>query len=214
MYVQQKFQETRLDVLHALMKEHPLGAIVTTQAGGLEANHMPFHLDTSVAPYGVLRAHMPRSSPLWQETTGSEALVIFQGPQAYVTPSWYPSKHAHGQAVPTWNYAVVHAYGPPRFIEDRDWLLANVTELTNAHEATQKLPWQVTDAPGDYIDKMLALIVGAEIPIARLVGKWKMSQNRPPGDRLGVVAGLGSKEGDAAHAVQALVSRYDEQMRS
>jgi transcriptional regulator len=212
MYVQQKFQETRLDVLHALMREYPLGAIVTMQASGIEANHMPFHLDMSAAPYGVLRGHMPRGNPMWKETTGSETLVIFQGPQAYITPSWYPSKHAHGQAVPTWNYAVVHAYGAPRFIEDRDWLLANVTELTNTHESAQKLPWQVTDAPADYVDKMLTQIVGVEIVITRLVGKWKVSQNRPPGDRLGVVAGLSSKAGDTAHDVQALVSKYhDEQ---
>jgi transcriptional regulator len=208
MYVQQKFQETRIEVLHALMKQYPLGTLVTTQAGGLEANHMPFFLDASAGSHGTLRAHMPRSSPLWTDTTGTEALVIFQGPQTYITPSWYPSKHAHGQAVPTWNYAVVHAYGAPRFIEDRDWLLANVTELTHAHEATQKLPWQVSDAPADYIDKMLAQIVGVEIPIARLVGKWKMSQNRPPADRLGVVAGLSSKEDATARGVQELVGKY------
>jgi transcriptional regulator len=212
MYVQQKFQETRSAVLHALMKDYPLGALITTQPSGIEANHMPFHLDTSGGTHGVLRAHMPRSNPLWQETTGAEALVIFQGPQTYITPSWYPSKHAHGQAVPTWNYAVVHAYGAPRFIEDRDWLLANVSELTQAHEATQKLPWHVSDAPADYVDKMLAQIVGVEIPITRLVGKWKMSQNRPPGDRLGVIAGLSSKDGGAPHDVRDLVSKYhDEQ---
>jgi transcriptional regulator len=209
MYVQQKFQETRLEVLHALMKDYPLGAIVTTQHGGIEANHMPFHLDTSAGPHGVLRAHMPRSNPLWQQTTDTEALVIFQGPQTYITPSWYPSKHAHGQAVPTWNYAVVHAYGPPRFIEDRDWLLANVSELTHTHESTQKLPWQVTDAPADYVDKMLEQIVGVEISITRLVGKWKMSQNRPPGDRLGVIAGLSSKDDGIAHDVRDLVSTYN-----
>lgn len=208
MYVQQKFQETRLNVLHALMQEYPLGAIITTQTSGIEANHMPFHLDTSVGPYGVLRAHMPRGNPLWKDTTGSAALVIFQGPQSYISPSWYPSKHAHGQAVPNWNYAVVHAYGPLKFIEDRDWLLANVTELTTTHESSQKLPWQVTDAPADYVDKLLTQIVGVEIPITRLVGKWKMSQNRPPGDRLGVAAGLSAKAGGAAHDVQALVSKY------
>jgi transcriptional regulator len=215
MYVQQKFEETRLEVLHALMRDYPLGAIVTTQPGGLEANHMLFHLDASAGAYGVLRGHMPRGNPLWKDATGTDAIVIFQGPQTYITPSWYPSKHAHGQAVPTWNYAVVHAYGLPRFIEDRAWLLANVSELTSTHEAAQKLPWQITDAPADYIDKMLGQIIGVEIPIARLIGKWKMSQNRPPADRLGVIAGLVAKEGDSARGVRELVHRYnDEQNKS
>ena len=212
MYVQQKFQETRLDVLHALIREQPLGAIVTTTADGLDANHMPFHLDATAAPFGLLRAHMPRANPLWQRGAGTEALVVFQGPQSYISPSWYPSKHAHGQAVPTWNYAVVHAYGSPRFIEDADWLLAHVSELTDAHEASQKLPWRVTDAPADYIDRMLRQIVGIEIPITRLEGKWKMSQNRTPADRLGVVAGLNASDNAAARTVQELVKRYiDEQ---
>lgn len=209
MYVQQKFQETRREVLHGLLRQYPLGTLITTQGSGIEANHMPFFLDATVGPHGVLRGHMPRSNPIWTETTGAEALVIFQGPQTYITPSWYPSKHAHGQAVPTWNYAVVHAYGPPRFIQDRAWLLANVTELTNTHESTQKLPWQVTDAPADYVDKMLAQIIGVEVPITRLIGKWKMSQNRPPGDRLGVIAGLSSKDGDTAREVRELVQKYN-----
>lgn len=208
MYVQQKFQETRLDVLHALIRQQPLGALVLNTAQGLDANHMPFHLDLGNGGNGVLRAHIPRANPIWKEAVAGEALVIFQGPQTYITPSWYPSKHAHGQAVPTWNYAVVHAYGPVRFVDERDWLLANVSELTHTHEAPQKLPWQVSDAPADYIEKMLAQVIGVEIPIARLVGKWKMSQNRPPADRLGVAAGLSAKDDAAAQAVRELVSRY------
>jgi len=213
MYVQQKFQETRLEVLHGLIREQPLGAIVTMTQAGLDASHMPFHLDASVAPYGVLRAHMPRANPLWKEAC-SEALVIFQGPQGYISPSWYPSKHAHGQAVPTWNYAVVHAYGTPRFVEDRGWLLQNVTELTNTHEGSQQLPWRVSDAPAEYVDKLLGQIVGIEIVITRLQGKWKMSQNRPPADRLGVIAGLTATDDAAASAVQELVSRYHDAQNS
>ncbi len=210
MYVQQKFVETRADVLQALIKANPLGAFVMLGADGLEANHMPFHLDTSVSPHGTLRGHLPKSNPIWKnsEPNGPEALVIFQGPETYITPSWYPSKHAHGQAVPTWNYAVVHAYGWPTFIHDRAWLLAHVSELTNTHEATQKLPWQVTDAPTDYIDKMLELIVGVEIPLTRVTGKWKVSQNRPPADRLGVAAGLTSRQTAGATAMEELVTRY------
>jgi transcriptional regulator len=210
MYIQQKFQETRPDVLHNLIKTYPLGAFVTLGSNGLEANHMPFQLDPSVQPHGVLRGHLPKSSPLWKDVgpAGPESLVIFQGPQIYVTPSWYPSKHAHGQAVPTWNYVVVHAYGRPVFTENPQWLLAHVSAMTNTHEAGQKLPWQVSDAPADYIDKMLAQIVGVEIPISRIYGKWKVSQNRPPADRLGVVAGLSSRDTEAASAVAALVNLY------
>ena len=209
MYVQQKFQETRLDVLHALVRKHPLGAFVVATKNGLEANHMPFHLDAAAGSCGVLRAHIPRANSVWKEATDGDALVIFQGPQAYITPSWYPSKHAHGEAVPTWNYVVVHAYGRAAFIEDRHWLRRHVDELTTAHEATQQLPWQITDAPADYVDRMLAQIIGIEIPLTRIVGKWKMSQNRPPGDRLGVVAGLASMNGDAARDVRELVAHYD-----
>jgi transcriptional regulator len=201
-------------VLHALIREQPLGAFVTGGSKGLDANHMPFHLDSSVPPHGVLRAHFPKANPIWQEQDDSalESLVIFQGPQTYVSPSWYPSKHTHGEAVPTWNYVIVHAYGRPVFIDDRAWLLEHVTALTNLHEAGQKLPWQVSDAPGDYIDRMLAQIIGVEIRITRLLGKWKVSQNRPPADRLGVAAGLSSKESSAAHAVAALVSDYHDEI--
>ena len=212
MHIQQKFLETRPEVLHGLIRAQPLGAIVTLGAGGLEANHMPFHLDATQAPHGLLRAHFPKGNQaLRNHDSNTEALVIFQGAQTYITPSWYPSKHAHGQAVPTWNYTVVHAYGTPVFIDDRDWLLAHVTELTQTHEAGQKLPWQVSDAPADYIDKMLTQIVGVEIRITRLLGKWKVSQNRPPADRLGVAAGLRSKETEATNAMAALVSTYHEE---
>ncbi|HTR00971.1 MAG TPA: FMN-binding negative transcriptional regulator [Candidatus Acidoferrum sp.] len=210
MYVQQKFVENDVATLHALIRAHPLGALVVATPQGLEANHMPFHLSLDGEGKAVLRAHTPKQNPLWQQQLPSdaEALVIFQSVDTYITPSWYPSKHAHGQAVPTWNYAVVHAYGPIRFITDKDWLLPHVTALTDEHEAKHALPWQVTDAPADYIDKMLSNIVGIEIPVTRLLGKWKMSQNRPPGDRLGVVAGLSSQESDDSKAVMELVRRH------
>ena len=213
MHIQQKFEETRSKVLHGLIRDYPLGAFVTSGSAGLDANHMPFHLDTSIAPNGMLRAHFPKANAIWKSahSDAPEALVIFQGPQTYITPSWYPSKHAHGQAVPTWNYAIVHAYGRPVYIEDRNWLLAHVSELTQTHEAGQKLPWQVSDAPADYLDRMLAQIVGVEIRITRLLGKWKVSQNRPPADRLGVAAGLSSKQSDAAGAMAALVGRYHDE---
>lgn len=210
MHIQQKFAETDAATLHALIKAHPLGALVVMTANGLEANHMPFHLTADADGKAVLRAHTPKQNPLWQQQlpADTEALVIFQGVDTYITPSWYPSKHAHGQAVPTWNYAVVHAYGPIRFITDKEWLLPHVTALTDEHEARHALPWKVTDAPADYIDKMLSSIVGIEIPVTKLLGKWKTSQNRPPGDRLGVVAGLSSQDSDTSRAMAELVKRY------
>jgi transcriptional regulator len=134
-----------------------------------------------------------------------EALAVFRGPDAYVSPAWYPTKHDTGKVVPTWNYAVVHAHGPVRFIEDRAWLRQLVEQLTNRHEAGRREPWRITDAPPDYIDRQLGAIVGIEIPITRLVGKWKVGQNRPPEDQAGVVEGLSHEGGDAAAAMARLV---------
>lgn len=209
MHIQQKFSETNLDKLHALIRSHPLGTFVVSGPDGLEVNHMPFHLDATAGGNGVLRAHIPIGNPLWQQMLDArEAVVIFQGAETYITPSWYPTKHQHGQAVPTWNYAVVHAYGRPAFIQDKSWLLAHVTALTTQHEASMALPWQVTDAPADYIDGMLTKIVGVEIPVTKLLGKWKVSQNRPMADRLGVVAGLNSQQTEKAAAMEALVKQH------
>jgi transcriptional regulator len=208
MYLPKHFEETRIEVLHALVRAHPLGALVTLGAGGLEANHLPFEIDPAPAPFGTLRGHVARANPVWRELSrGADALAIFQGPAIYVSPSWYPSKQADGKVVPTWNYAVVHAYGPLRAIDDAAWLRAFVERLTNRHESGRPGPWQVSDAPADYVDKMVTAIVGIELPVARLVGKWKASQNRPAADRAGVVAGLEQDGGDAAHAMAALVRR-------
>ena len=207
MYIQQKFAETRVEVLQALIRSHPLGAFVVVGIEGIEVNHFPFFMDSSAAPYGVLRGHIPKGNPIWKDFCNGdyEAMVIFQGEEAYITPSWYPTKHQHGKAVPTWNYATVHAYGQPRFIHDKTWLLHNVTELTKQQEAMQALPWQVTDAPADYIESMLDKIVGVELTITRILGKWKMSQNRPVADQLGVVAGLGSQQTERSAVVAQLV---------
>ncbi len=206
MYLPKHFEETRIEVLHALVRAHPLGALVTLGAGGLEANHIPFEIDPDPAPFGTLRGHVARANPVWRELSrGAEALAIFQGPSTYVSPSWYPSKQADGKVVPTWNYAVVHAYGPLRAVDDAAWLRAFVERLTNRHESGRTAPWHVTDAPADYVDKMVTAIVGIELPVTRLVGKWKTSQNRPARDRAGVVAGLEQDGGDAARAMAALV---------
>lgn len=206
MYVPQQFEETRPEALHELIRSHPFGALVIAAGGELSANHVPFLIDADDGRLGTLRAHVSRANPIWKQLGGAvEALVIFQGPQTYITPSWYPSKHADGKVVPTWNYAVVHAYGRPRAIEDPQWLLEHVTRLTRTHEAGRAPPWEVSDAPGDYIDRMIAGIVGVEIPISRLLGKWKVSQNRPIADRLGVVAGLESRATGELRAMAALV---------
>jgi len=206
MYLPKNFEETRIEVLHGLVRAHPLGALVTLGAGGLEANHIPFEIDSDPAPFGTLRGHVARANPVWRELSrGADALAIFQGPASYVSPSWYPTKQEGGKVVPTWNYAVVHAYGPLRAVDDPAWLRAFVERLTSRHESGRTAPWHVTDAPADYVDKMVTAIVGIELPVTRLLGKWKTSQNRPARDRAGVVAGLEQDGGDAARAMAALV---------
>ena len=206
MYLPSHFEVTDTDALHALIREHPLGTLVMTGPQGLGADHIPFEIDTEPAPCGTLVAHVARANPLWQHE--GDVLVIFHGPSGYITPSWYPTKKENGKVVPTYNYAVVHAYGRLRAIEDRDWLRAFVTRLTDRHEAARAEPWHVTDAPADYIDKMVAAIVGIEVTITRMIGKFKMSQNRTPADRLGVASGLEQGESDDSRAMARLVRDY------
>ena len=208
MYVPKHHEETDISILHALIRSHPLGAWVTSGDGELLANHIPFLLDPARGEHGTLVGHVARANRVWQSFSRTiHSLVIFQGPEAYITPSWYPSKHAHGKAVPTWNYAVVHAHGLPRAIEDRDWLLRHVAQLTDAHEADQALPWKVSDAPRDFTERLINAIVGIEIPIAHLVGKWKVSQNRPEPDKRGVIAGLLGREDARSQEMASLVNR-------
>jgi transcriptional regulator len=197
LYLPAFFKEERIEVLHALMRARPLAALVTSTASGLAANHVPMETADEPAPYGTLRGHIARANPLWKEyLAGAEALAIFQGPQSYISPSYYATKRETGEVVPTWNYAVVHAHGTLRFIEDAAWLRDLVTRLTNVHEAPREQPWKVSDAPEPYLRKQLSLIVGFELCIAKLTGKWKASQNHSAANRHGVVAGLGAK-GDA-----------------
>ncbi|MES2071779.1 MAG: FMN-binding negative transcriptional regulator [Pseudomonadota bacterium] len=194
MYIPSHFAEDRLDVLHQLIHAHPLGTLVTLDADGLNANHIPFEIaaPTAGAPHGILRAHVARNNPLWRTTSKEvEALVVFQGAQHYISPGWYEEKQISGKVVPTYNYATVHAYGPLQVIDDAAWLHALVQRLTRRHEAIQAAPWQVSDAPADYIEKLLAAIIGIEIPLSRLTGKWKVSQNRSEADRLKIARSLG-----------------------
>ena len=200
MYLPKHFAEERPEVLHRLIQEHPLGLLVTLSDAGLQANPVPFFLDPDPAGGpGILRAHVARANPLWRETRADvETLVVFQGAQAYVSPSWYPAKAEHGKVVPTWNYVTVQGRGTLRAIDDAAWLRTFVARLTQHHEAALPKPWAVTDAPADYIDSMLRAIVGIEIVLSSLTGKWKVSQNRAVADRSGVVRGL--QERDAAGA--------------
>jgi transcriptional regulator len=206
MYLPKHFEETRVQILHELIRAHPLGALVTLTPSGLDANHIPFEVDPDPAPFGTLRGHIARANPLWRDfSRGVEALAIFQGPGTYISPSWYPTKRETAKVVPTWNYAVVHAHGALRVIDDRAWLRGFVEKLTNRHEAGRRDPWKVTDAPSDFIEKQLGAIVGLEISITRLIGKWKVSQNRPPPDRDGVVQGLSQEGRHSAAAMADLV---------
>jgi transcriptional regulator len=206
MYLPKHFEETRTETLHELIRARPLATVVTLAARGLEANHIPLEIDPEPAPFGTLRGHVARANPIWRDySPGVDALAIFVGPDAYISPSWYPSKQDGGKVVPTWNYAVVHAYGPLRIVDDAAWLRGFVEKLTNRHESRRAAPWKVSDAPADYIDKMVGAIVGIEIPIARLEGKWKVSQNRPARDREGVVQGLLQGGGDAVTEMAAAV---------
>jgi transcriptional regulator len=202
MYVPNHFKEDRGPELHDAMRAIGIGTLITNGADGMEASHIPLLLDPEPAPYGTLRGHIARGNGQWKRTVaGSEALVTFLGPDAYVTPNWFPSKRDTGKVVPTWNYIAIHAYGPLHFFEDKVPLLDIVTRLTNTHEGKRTAPWAVTDAPADYIDAMLKAIVGFELPIAKLEGKWKLSQNKSESDIAGVRAGLAAEADEDAQAL-------------
>ncbi|HTY48467.1 MAG TPA: FMN-binding negative transcriptional regulator [Steroidobacteraceae bacterium] len=183
MYVPAHFEESRTEVLHGLIARHPLGILVTHGGGGLDANHIPFALDAGAGGLGVLLGHVARANPVWQEVRdGAEVLVVFRAMDAYISPSWYPSKHELHRQVPTWNYQVVHAHGRITVHDDERHVRAVVARLTHAHEAAEPRPWKMTDGARDYIDAMVKAVVGLEIRITRLVGKSKLSQNKEARD--------------------------------
>ena len=205
MYIPRHFAETRVEVLHDLIRRHPLGTLVVPTADGLEASHVPFEISPEPAPFGTLRCHVARANPIWQQIDPNRpVLVVFQGEQGYVSPNWYGTKQENGKVVPTWNYAAVHAYGVAKPVQDAVWLRRMVEDLTNRHELGRVDPWQVSDAPADYVEKLLGAIVGVEITVTRLLGKWKFSQNRSTADREGVIAGL-ERDGTEAQAGVAAV---------
>jgi transcriptional regulator len=190
-YIRQDHQLGDTDTMLALIDDHALGAWVLAGENGLVANHVPFLLDRSRGPQGTLVGHVARANPVWRMLDApASSLVIFQGPQSYITPNWYPGKAEHGKVVPTWDYAVVHAHGVARAIDDPAWLMDMLERLTNAQEAAQPAPWRVADAPPEYIDKLLRAIVGIEITIDRFEAKLKASQDEAVRDRLGTVEGL------------------------
>ena len=203
MYLPAHFEESRPEVLAQLVSRHPLGLLVTQSAdGNLAADPIPWLLDIEADGTRVLRGHVARANPVWREARGdTDALVVFQGPQAYVSPSLYPSKAEHGKVVPTWNYIMVQARGRFEPMDDAAWTLALVTRLTQRHESARATPWAVSDAPADYVDRMLGMIVGVQLRVASMTGKWKTSQNRSAADRAGVRAGL---QADAANTHAAL----------
>ena len=206
MYLPVHFKMDELAAIHAAMRASRLATLVTASADGLIATPLPLILDESEGEHGTLYGHVARPNPQWNTPMIGEAMAIFTGPDAYVTPSWYATKAEHGKVVPTWNYVAVHAYGTAEFFEDADRLLAVVTRLTNLNEQTREKAWQVSDAPADFIKAQLRGIVGLRLPITRIDAKRKMSQNRKLEDRVGVVAGLSGSDDPVDREVAAMIS--------
>ena len=206
MYVPKAFEEKEIPVLHAFMRAHPFVTLITTGSSGLIASHVPMVLEGADSEMGILKGHVSRANPQWREfSRDAQALVIFSGADHYITPSWYEEKKTTGKVVPTWNYAVVHAYGSLKTVEDGAWLRAHLESLTTMHEASFAKPWKVSDAPEDYVASQMKGIVGMEFRVERLEGKWKLNQNRSEADRLGVVEGLGELDTPESVAMKDLV---------
>lgn len=216
MYVPRHFEESRPEQLHSLIAEHPLGILVTQGPGGLDANHLPFELETREGSLGVLHTHVARTNPVWQNiASGDEVLVVFRAADAYISPNWYPSKHEQHRQVPTWNYIVAHAHGRVTVRDDERYLRGLVGRLTKRHEASQPDPWRMSDSPQAFINDMLASIVGLEIGITRLVGKSKLGQNKETRDVLGAAHALKAQGHDAiADAMLARVAERSDDAAS
>ena len=194
MYIPSHFAITDAQVLHRIMREHPLGVLVTSATGGLDANHIPFEFDPTAGKLGVLTGHVARANPVWQQCLqGAEVMVIFRGDETYISPNWYPSKHETHRQVPTWNYEVVHVFGRLTVRDDEKFMRGVVARLTRTHEAQEPKPWKMGDSTPEYIDSMLQAIVGIELAITRMEGKAKLSQNREDRDRLEAAQMLAQK---------------------
>ena len=197
MYTPAHFRVTEPAALHRIIAAHPLGVLVTSHEGSLDANHIPFEFDPQIGPLGRLSAHVARANPVWQQCAdGADVLVIFRGNESYISPNWYPSKHETHRLVPTWNYEVVHAHGRLRVRDDEKFLRGVLARLTRVHEAQEPKPWKMGDSAPEYIDMMLRAVVGLEIDITALEGKSKLSQNREPRDVAGAVQMLRQRGSD------------------
>ena len=204
MYQPPHHREDRLEVQHGLIESHPLGLLISNGPSGLLANAIPFKLQRQQGALGTLQAHLARANPQWKELADAEVLIVFQGPQNYISPSHYETKRETGKVVPTWNYAIVQARGPARLMDDAAWIERQINALTRTHEQQRTHAWEVDDAPRAFIESQMKGIVGIEIEIASIEGKWKVSQNRPEGDRRGVAAGLAGQN----PAMEQLVKQY------
>lgn len=208
MYQPPHFREDSLDVQHEHILAHPLGLLVNVGTDGLVANHVPFTLYPGEGPFGTLRCHVARANRQWRDLrTVEECLVVFPGPQAYITPNWYATKRETGKVVPTWNYATVHVWGHPVVTDDPTWLRRQLDDLTAINEGRLPNPWQVDDAPADFLASQMKGIVGIELMLTRIEGKWKMSQNRPAADQIGVAQGLAAQGGEAAVVGEIVAQR-------
>jgi transcriptional regulator len=207
MYIPRHNEETSLDVIDRLIRSHPLATLVTIGTSGLFATHLPMVLHREDEKHAILRGHLSRANRQWREFSPEiEALAIFSGPEHYITPNWYPEKAATGKVVPTWNYAVVHAYGSLRVIEDPAWLLTHLNTLTDTNEASSSTPWKVSDTPSGYVEGIAKGIVGIELPVTRLEAKWKVSQNQTAETRTSVARGLEALDTESSLAMRSLVN--------
>lgn len=208
MYVQKIFEETRIEVLHGLISDYPMASLVVRTPGGLEANNVPFEIDSGLGPLGTLRCHVGRANPFWQNhSADTEALIIFQGPNAYISPRWYVNGQKSGKVLPGWNYAVVHAYGTLRVMDDDTWLMKHLETLAERNESGRQTPWHLDEAPTDFVKQAAAHIIGLEITVTRLTGKWHVSQQRTAADRESVAAALLQECKPGAAGIARLISQ-------
>ncbi|WP_086929513.1 FMN-binding negative transcriptional regulator [Agarilytica rhodophyticola] len=209
MHIPKKFRQQDMDLLKGVIREYPFATLITHSEHGLNANHIPMLLSETSGGKDALHGHIARANPLWQEVPDqAEALVVFNGPHCYISPNHYPTKHETGKAVPTWNYIAVHVKGVISFVKEREWIHSMIDSLSREHERSEKQPWSVSDAPLDYIQKMLPAVVGIEISITSISGQWKLSQNQPEQNQTGVIKGLSAKESEQFQSMARLIQKY------